>query len=158
MAYLVLLLLILACQGVTFALSFEFNINACIFLDYTYTVLLLHRPWFRLPSYLIGIILGMELYKIHYSQLEFRFKIKTRVILYLIGFAMTFISVFVLYFNLNCTSGYESPSQLIGCYSNLENSLYTTFAPMTFNIGLILIVMPALIERNYNPRNYLSLR
>ena len=50
------------------------------------------------------------------------------------------------------------PYLIIGCFSQLENSLYTTFAPLVFNFGLMLILLPALIETNYNPRNYLSIR
>jgi Na+/glutamate symporter len=47
---------------------FNNDIKAYLFYDPNYVLYLMHRPWFRLPSYLMGLFAGLIVSRIHYSR------------------------------------------------------------------------------------------
>jgi hypothetical protein len=62
-------------SGVTFGIVFAQKIKANLFFDDSYMRYLVHRPWFRLPSFLMGMGSGLIVSRIHSSRRIIKFTI-----------------------------------------------------------------------------------
>jgi hypothetical protein len=67
-SYAVIWLLVLGSTGIVMMFIFNNDIKAYLFYDPNYVLYLMHRPWFRLPSYLMGLFAGLIVSRIHYSR------------------------------------------------------------------------------------------
>lgn len=67
----------------------------------------------------------------------------------------------MLKFNLDCISNADNKKGqdiLRGCWSPALNALYSTYVPILFNMTVIMIALPALLERKLALKCPLSLR
>lgn len=60
---------------------------------------LVHRPWFRLPSYLIGMFLGMIISRIHSARFLIKLSPVKSFTLFYFGVVLCFIAIFSLNFD-----------------------------------------------------------
>lgn len=61
---------------------------------------LLYRPWFRLPSYLMGLFAGLIVSRIHNSRYKIKIAFCKQILLHVIGFLICLTAVLLLAFNL----------------------------------------------------------
>lgn len=97
-----LVFLILGGMSVTFVLVYQLSIDACIFFDNNYYIWLLHRPWFRWPSYFVGVILATQIFKYHFLDIKIYITRVKRVLMYSVAFAISIICIIILLPNMHC--------------------------------------------------------
>mmetsp|Transcript_11697 Transcript_11697/g.8537 ORF Transcript_11697/g.8537 Transcript_11697/m.8537 type:complete len:140 (+) Transcript_11697:821-1240(+) len=111
----------LSCCSITFALVYKNNINAVNYYDFWYQRYLTYRPYFRYPSYLMGLILGVIVFRLHDSNLIV--KIRFRPLIYLVSLAVGLGCILILGLDTrnSCrgNNNYMVPSSFVeSCFSN----------------------------------------
>ena len=145
-------ILILLISGATLINSFivtKYNINAYYFYNKQYERMLANRPWFRLPSFLTGVLLSLMVSRIHSARYKVQFKLFSQTLIQFMGLCLVLSSIFLLGFNF-LNQSYDPIKQFnqTGSFTILESALYTSLAPLTFNLGLIMILSPSLLYLN----------
>jgi hypothetical protein len=104
------------------------------------------------------MLVGIYVDKIHRQKINILLKTKVRVLFYTIGFIVAFFLIFALYFNMQCHNKDLESELVFGCFTPLISALYTSVSPLLFNIAVIMVILPALIELEVKPRSHLSLK
>jgi hypothetical protein len=100
-AYSVVTILIAGSSFVVFELVRSKKINSFSFFDDDYNRFLTHRPWFRLPSYLMGMLTAMIISRLHCARYEVELKTITQILIQLVGVGLCLASIFFLVFNFD---------------------------------------------------------
>ena len=148
-SYVLILLISIACTGLIFFFVLYHQIKAYLFYDENYMRYLMHRPWFRLPSYLIGTFIGLIISRVHSARLNLETPFLLQLLIQLSGAAICFCSVFALYYDFenfpykdfNMRLGFNQPES----FNRLIAAAYTSMAPLAFNLGFIMILLPSLL-------------
>jgi hypothetical protein len=155
-AYLLCVLTIAGLTAINYLIVVHYNINAYYFYDRNYDRMLNNRPWFRLPSFLIGVLLSLIVSRIHSARYKVEFTIFKQIFMQSFGIGLIIASVYILGFNF-IGQNYEPIRHFyqIGSFSIFESALYTSLSPLVFNIGLILLLLPSLlyINQSNKPQN-----
>ena len=98
-SYALILLIISFSSAVTYLLVEIKSINSFSFFDNNYNRFLTHRPWFRMPSYFMGMLLGLIISRLHCARYEVEINPFKQALLQIFGLLFGFVSVFGLVFN-----------------------------------------------------------
>jgi hypothetical protein len=120
------------------------NTGANPYLDTAFFTDLYIKPWARAVPYFIGVYMG-SLFYFHIKSTDEIFvfnKIRNspivRAAMYFVGFSLMFVTIFILFdYTKNYGMNWSAAAQII----------YSTLAPVTFIIGVICWILPALLGR-----------
>lgn len=94
-------LLVTGASSATFYTVYAIGIKAYLFFDdANYMKYLVYRPWFRLPSFIMGMILGIIISRIHASRTRITMSFIRHLIFVLFGVIICIFSIIFLEFNI----------------------------------------------------------
>jgi hypothetical protein len=98
-AYALISILIVGMTMVNYLVVYNYSIDAYYFFDDRYINLLIHRPWFRLPSFLMGMLLSLIVSRLHSARYKVEFTVCKQAIMQTFGAFIIAISIFSLGFH-----------------------------------------------------------
>lgn len=148
-SYTIALIIIAGMTYANYEVVMQNKIDVYYFFDPRYLRMLTHRPWFRLPSFLTGVLLSLIVSRFHSARQTVEFTAFKQLIIQVIGTALVIISIFTIGihfigFEYNPAKHFEQT----GLFTTFESALYTSLAPLVFNMGLIMILLPSLLYLN----------
>lgn len=72
-----------------------------------------------------------------------------RMLFYFAGIVLSLSAVFLLQANNNCYDDSSLEYSVKGCFDSLAAASYNAFAPLIFNLGLISLILPSVVDLNY---------
>jgi hypothetical protein len=81
---------------VNYEVVMQNKIDVYYFFDPRYLRMLTHRPWFRLPSFLTGVLLSLIVSRFHSARQTVEFTAFKQLIIQVIGIALVIISIFII--------------------------------------------------------------
>ena len=134
---------------VNYEVVMQNHIDVYMFFDRKYLRLITHRPWFRLPSFLSGVLLSLIVSRFHSARQTIEFTAFKQLVIQVIGVGLIVGSVFLIGvhfidFKYDPAKHFEQT----GLFTTFEGALYTSLAPLVFNLGLIMILLPSLLYLN----------
>lgn len=97
--YCFIALIILFFSLVTYNMVMDNRIDAAMYFGEGYMRLLSFRLWFRLPSYLMGLLLGLYTSRLHALRSPLTFTWPVRTLLYTLGLGLTLSCICILQSN-----------------------------------------------------------
>lgn len=145
-AYLLITGIALGATGSSYYIMRDYGIKAFLFYDSNYSLYLEHRPWFRLPAFLSGMLLGLVISRIHSARYEIHFSSLKHFLIQFFGAFLCLLLVFILKLDFigikyQRAKGFQQDE----AFSSVQAALYTCIAPLFFNVGMTMILVPALV-------------
>lgn len=143
------MIIIAAMTYVNYEVVMQNHIDVYMFFDRKYLRLITHRPWFRLPSFLSGVLLSLIVSRFHSARQTIEFTAFKQLVIQVIGVGLIVGSVFLIGvhfidFKYDPAKHFEQT----GLFTTFEGALYTSLAPLVFNLGLIMVLLPSLLYLN----------
>eukprot|EP00347_Sterkiella_histriomuscorum_P019162 403342707 len=118
----------------------------------------LQIPWFRFSSFLTGVLIALIVGRLHILKIEVKISTGNRVLYYILGSMLCLISLLILQYNNFCYDDQNTLYNPNGCFDRAGAAAYNTFAPLIFNVGIIALIMPSILDLNYKDSNNMSFR
>jgi len=78
--------------------------------------------------------------------------------MYSLSLVIGFVCILIQILNTGCTINDHRKEKELGCYSPIASAFFSALAPLFFNVSVILMILPALLEFKKNSQETLSLR
>ena len=148
-----------ASSAITFSIIYQNNIQANYFFDTKmWRKLVLHRPWYRLPSYLFGVFLALIVGRIHILKTRIHFSTTFKLFQGIIGLILCIFCVVILQVNNEGYLKLQPDGSRKGNFTSLESAIYTAFSPLVFLTGITALILPSITSLEYGDGQSLTMR